>query len=425
MTPRESWGRFTYCGGASVETRLQDIVTDVVRTLHSKLDPERVRAVVLIGGYGRGEGGVERRDNGQEYPHNNLDFLLIGRGNMVDAADLKREIDPLLEEISTKVGIGLDLGITTEAKLSSSPCLIMWYDMRFGHKTLWGDSTFVPSLVQFEANRIPSWDARNLLVNRGTLLVINDALRERGLSSDVDRRLVVKHAIKAIIGYGDSLLYFLGAYHWSYAEKQRRMAARTDVPSDFKAIYDLAARFRFEPDYASWSTMDLDAWSEELRRALTPIHLRCEQLRLGHEFDWRCYLTVACAGELSGGNAPSLRTFAKRVITALRAEFPAETVSLLPSFSARWGARAAGPKGILPLLFPVIAYDLADPATRTVTQAFLEADDCSLSSLRRAYLRSWGTYGDINFGTVLRKIGLSVEKTPVISTDAITKEVVA
>ncbi|MDX1932663.1 MAG: hypothetical protein SFU56_08670 [Capsulimonadales bacterium] len=407
----EDWGRFTFSGGDAVEARLRDIVSGTVRTLKDRLRPESVRALVLIGGYGRGEGGVEVRPDGTEYPHNNLDFLLIGRGGIGEVAALKAELDPILEELSLRLDIGLDLGITTEARLNASPCLIMWYDMRYGHKTLWGDASYVPSLTRFEAERIPTSEARNLLVNRGTLLVINDALIERGIRSEKERRTVVRHAVKAIIGYGDALLYFRGEYHWSYAEKRKRMAGRTDVSAEFRALYDVAMGFRFRPDYGHWSIGDSEAGAEELRQVLGPIHLECERLRLRRTINWDDYLMAACAGEWTTHPTPSLRAAVRRVINLLRVELPPEVLYALPDLTARWGARSAGPRGVLPLLFPVIAYHLQEETTVSAARAFLNAADTSLPALRRAYLRAWGQHGDINFGSVLRKLGLSVEES--------------
>src|SRR5690606_3500364 len=119
------------------------------------------------------------------------------------------------------------------------PCLVMWFDMRFGHKVLLGDPSFARGLDRFRLSRIEPADVRNLLVNRGTLLVINDLLFDGpGGNDEAARRTALKHAMKAVIGYGDALLYFLGEYDHSYVEKQRRMRIRRDVPAAFRDLYD-------------------------------------------------------------------------------------------------------------------------------------------------------------------------------------------
>ncbi|GAB4455777.1 MAG: hypothetical protein OHK0029_12430 [Armatimonadaceae bacterium] len=105
-----SWGRFTAFGSDRVEAELRDIVGDVVAALEPNLRHEPVRCLALIGGYGRGEGGVETTASGEERPHNNLDFLLIGNraATPETMSRLKSTLDPLLHRLSEKYGIGLD-----------------------------------------------------------------------------------------------------------------------------------------------------------------------------------------------------------------------------------------------------------------------------------------------------------------------------
>ena len=96
----KDWGRFTLLGGSAVEALLADIVHEVADAFAARLRPDQYRALVLIGGYGRGEGGIEIRDGG-EHPHNNLDFLLVARhAPGTDPALLKADLDAILQPIS-------------------------------------------------------------------------------------------------------------------------------------------------------------------------------------------------------------------------------------------------------------------------------------------------------------------------------------
>jgi hypothetical protein len=216
--------RFTARGGPAIEAEARQVAVGIAATARRVVPTDALRALVLLGGYGRGEGGVEHR-NGREYLHNNLDLLLILEpGAQRESAQIKAALEQALAPIATGAGVGIDLGTITTTQLRRAPCLVMWYDMRHGHKTLLGDRKFVPSLNRFRIDRILPSDVRNLLVNRGTLLALNDVLLDENPTDPAVRRAVVRHAVKAIIGYGDALLYTRGAYHWSYLEKQRRMA---------------------------------------------------------------------------------------------------------------------------------------------------------------------------------------------------------
>jgi len=400
----EQWGRFTARGGIEVERRLTQLVREVAEQIAEVAPPDSYKAVLLIGGYGRGEGGVERRD-GRELPHNNLDFLMIAQNqNAEQRARLKEAIDARLRPLAEREGIGLDLGIITVDMLRRSPCLVMWYDMRFGHKTILGDATFVPNLTQFDVQYIEPADVRNLLVNRGTLFLINQMLLERTQLDEQARRTIVKHAVKGIIGYGDALLFSLGQYHWSYLEKQRRMRASKHVSAEFRALYDRALEFRFSPDYAAYPGEDLRAWSASLLPQLAPVHLRFEAFRLRMpELDWQGYHERALSFALRESPA-SWRAWARKLRNLLRTPSPPAA-----SLACRLGYRVSGMRGVLPILFPMVLYDLDDAAYRAFTQQALGAPDATRANLRRAYLRAWGVYGDINFASVLAKLGIDLD----------------
>ena len=141
--------------------------------------------------------------------------------------------------------------------------------------------------------------------------------------------------MKAIIGYGDALLFFLGDYDWSYAEKQRRMRARTDVADELKTLYDQALEFRFAPDYAPWLAMDLDALMARLRVQLEPVCRLCESKRLGvANLAWRQYpqtflrhvlledLTSPIAWAQERPQYPSRRATARRTRRGVLARVP-------------------------------------------------------------------------------------------------------
>ena len=396
--------RYTVRGSAEVEAVIATILNDATAALARTLAPESYRCVVLLGGYGRGEGGVVRI-GGVERPHNNLDLLIVTRGG-VSPDDLKRRADHVLAPIAQRHGIGIDVGAIGEGHLRRSSCLVMWYDMRGGHQTLLGDDTFVPSLERFTAPRIVAFDVLNLLVNRGTLLLINDLILERGTISPGEHQLIVKHAMKAIIGYGDAWLFFRGAYHWSYVEKQRRMRAQADTPQAFRTLYDEAMEFRFEPSYERHADLDLREYMRELRSALEPVHLQCEGVRLARDIrSWCDYLEPAFRHEVFD-SLPAPRACARKLLALSRERRP----SGLHSTLARLGFRVSGPRAQLSILFPFVCYPSASGCTPA--QRLLGARDSSPSSLRRAYLHAWSRVGDLNFGSIARTLGLDLGEAP-------------
>ncbi|MCA9600462.1 MAG: hypothetical protein KC417_00475, partial [Myxococcales bacterium] len=322
----------------------------------------------------------------------------------VQLDEIKGRLDGRLVPLGEAEGIGIDVGVIAESKLRRSPCLVMWYDMRFGHKTILGDASYVPALRQFSLDRVPAWDVRNLLVNRGTLLVINAVMLERPELAEEERRTVIKHGMKAVIGYGDACLYGKGAYDWSYVEKRRRMRERSDVPGTVRALYDEAAAFRFEPAYDRYLAKDLVAWNRALLEALAPVHLDIERHRLGDpSLTWESYAAAAFEHALTEGWT-SPRALAKKGVALFQTRTAPSAGSLLGSV----GFRMSRARERLPILFPAVAYEGMPASFSELAHDALGAASTRLPNLRRAYLKAWGDHGDTNFHAVLRTLRIDL-----------------
>ncbi len=393
------YGKFTLRGTSAIERLMTELVDEAASLAEAALSPSEFRALVMIGGYGRGEGGVETMD-GEERPHNNLDFLLIAETiGPQKLRALRERLISALVPVMQKYGIEIDLSVVSVWKLRVSPSLIIWYDMRFGHKTILGDANYVPSLTRFCAERIPSRDALRLLVNRGTLLIINEQLLEEDNGIDEHRRRITRNIMKAIIGYGDALLYFLGAYHWSYVERQTRIRARGDVSEAFRALYDEAAEFRFQPDYERYRSRDLRAWMVELRGVLEPVHRMCEERRLGVTgFTWDQYLDLALTHAILDEPFSARAWIRKAAHFIRRARYPQAL-----GIRGRLGCKIIGAKGQSLLAFPLLAYHLQEPTMKAFAAAALDQSaGADTSTLREAYIRLWCEEIDINSLSALR-----------------------
>lgn len=401
----QAWGRFTARGSEAVEAELAGLAAQVAREVEAEVPKDRFHALVLIGGYGRGEGGVEAR-GGVERPHNNLDFLLITRDlDAASSAALNARLDERLARLEEEKGIGLDVSLVAAGKLRHAPSLVMWYDMRFGHKTILGDPEFVPSLTRFSLESIVPGDVLWLLINRGSQMAVNVLLLDREMLEEEERRNVVRWAMKAIIGYGDALLFFSGRYHWSYLEKQRRMASFSEAPEAFRKAYDNAIEFRFQPCYDAYLGRDLAAWMAELLESFERIHIECESQRLGARgWTWPSYPALILRHEVLR-QGWSARGAVKKLAGLARNAPPPSGTPFLDGLAYRM----AGPRGWLPACYPTVIYGLADPALRQWTREALGAADDSPTALRLAFLRAWGRYSDPNFFKVARRLGLGIE----------------
>lgn len=397
-----NYGRFTARGGSEVEASLTTLLERMASAFDDMLAKYSYRSIVLLGGYGRGEGGVQIVE-GEERPHNNLDLMVITTPAFVSASYDK--LQARVAEFAKEADLGIDISFIEERKLTQSPCLVMWYDMRFGHKTVLGDAEFLGGLDRFSQDKIEPIDVLRLMVNRGTLLVINDVVLEKEILTASDRKLIIKHVMKALIGFGDAYLFSRGEYDWSYLEKQRRMQALTDAPDDLKQLYEEALEFRFSPNYEKYEQRDLQAWAEELRELLGRLYLDFERFRLGDEdLAWSGYLERALSHEFRK-NLTSLRGLAKNVVFGLRSRGIPKALGL----RGRLLSRCVGESVLMPVLYPSVSFDIEDTSFRQATQSFLGASSDDHRTLRHAYLRKWGETGDSNFQNVIEAQGISLE----------------
>ncbi|HYI02930.1 hypothetical protein, partial [Hyalangium sp.] len=210
---------------------------------------------------------------------------------------------------------------------------------------------------------------------------------------------------KAIIGYGDTLLFFRGRYHWSYVEKRRRVAELHDAPAGFRQLYEEASAFRFEPDYDSMMGRDLASWLEEVRRHLSDVHLACEAIRMATPgLQWDGYFERVLRYALVEGGLRA-RVWMRKVRNAVRFS-PSELPGL--GWHEQLGLQLGGARGLLAAMFPCVAYGVGGEHGRELTRHALGVWG-SASELRRAYLRYWGEVSDTNFVLMARRLGLVLE----------------
>jgi len=386
----QDFGRFTVYGNEQVEQLIQEQVVRISSALRAELMGLRCSAILLLGGYGKGEGGVVTVD-GVQQPHNNLDFLIVlqdARGR--DKDGYLDRAHQHLRQIKSASDLGVDLTVLTEQEFSNLETRLIWHDMVEGHKVIWGRRHVADALKRHRLDAVPAWDIRNLLVNRGSLLMINRVLLDQKPDDGEVRRAVVKHICKAIVGYGDAFLYFHNQYHWSYVEKRKRMQQLDAASPELKALYEEAAAFRLQPDYGRYLDRDLAEWNESVIRKLQPVHLFCERIRLQQpDLEWDNYAQRALQADLK--NVQSFREILRRIRNLLLGE------SVLP-VSGPWQqllSRALGLHGGVPIAFPLVAY----PARVSTRQRGIDT---------RGYVRKWAQANDPNFVFVQQKYGFSL-----------------
>lgn len=226
VSPPDIGARFTLDGSAELEQHLAQTCARIAAGLRGLLPRGRLEAVLLGGGYGRGEGGVLFDASGAR-PYNDLEFYVCLRGNRhLNERRFGRALHVLGEILTPQAGIEVEFKITSLRELSRSPVSMFSYDLVMGHRWLVGDDRLLASCSRHrDAEQIPLAEATRLLMNRCSgLLFAAERLARREFTA-VDADFVRRNIAKAELALGDALLVTRREYHWSVRERRRRLEA--------------------------------------------------------------------------------------------------------------------------------------------------------------------------------------------------------
>ncbi|MEW6128485.1 MAG: hypothetical protein AB1757_15705 [Acidobacteriota bacterium] len=219
---------------------------------------ENLIALILGGGYGRGEGGVVYKD-GIEQPYNDLDLVLVVKEKTrIDYKALHR----ISEKYAKNLGIHVDFSRPLDLKdIQHLPNCLMWQDLLNGHIVIQGDKNilndYAPETLK---DKLPVIEASRLLLNRGAGLLW--AMRiARKVESGQDSDFIRRNYYKCALALGDALLITYRQYQTAYRGRNQLLANLAKENAEVAAmnltgLYNKALIFKFSPDDISNTTID-------------------------------------------------------------------------------------------------------------------------------------------------------------------------
>jgi hypothetical protein len=307
---------YAHHGSAAFNQWMDSILQTLTKDVEAAMGSNLV-ALILGGGYGRGEGGVEIID-GKERPYNDLDFtLVVGNTATVPHAELDRISEDYAKQL--KIHVDFSRPLTTSA-IQHWPSWLMWHDLLNGHIILSGPqdilSANAPNGVKAPP---PPIEALRLLLNRGAGLLW--AMRvTRNIESEPDRGFVVRNYYKLILALGDALLIAHARFATPYRGRDALLGAlESDEPSvrdlGLLAAYRDALRFKFSPHEFNDATID-DAALHEAAQRWASIMLHTEQRRTGKR--WNSIEAYASDGMIRESSMHQPPELLKNVVRNLR-----------------------------------------------------------------------------------------------------------
>ncbi len=259
----------------AITARIDADMAKVVSTLRAG-DPH-LRAVVLTGGFARGEGMVM---DGK--PQNDYDFVAIrgsGRPSTPYAVMQRRLEDEL--------GLHIDLGRVATWRLRWVTPSIFWYETALRGRVIWGEGgdallAKLPVRAPFE---IAPTEALRLLVNRaaGLLLVTN--------SGDLHQHRL--QAAKALLASADVHLLCSRRFAPSQVERHAMMASwvQHETPGpvaqwdQWYEWYEWAFQFKVDPEHAPHREAK-EAWQAARKAMLAAIPRALQHARMASLDDY-------------------------------------------------------------------------------------------------------------------------------------------
>ena len=259
----------TATGAPESEARVRQDLERIVERLTGLVPAPPRLALLLIGGFGRGEGGVIRRPDGSVRAFNDYDLALI----------VDRPIDPepvaaAARELARELEIDfVDVGIIEARLLQPRLETVYAFELREGHRVLSGPPEVLATMPPIDPARLPLIEATRLLVNRGLGLLwarlhLDEALADPGRFDGSRRRFTVNAIHKVALAMGEAALIAAGEYHLSYRERAARVA-RCPLPLapalEIRAAHAAATRFKLQPVIDLEPPASLLAWWERVR----------------------------------------------------------------------------------------------------------------------------------------------------------------
>ena len=216
--------RYTRIADHVVEQKLSEGLAGIAADLHSLKPAQRPLAVYLGGGYGRGEGGVEVKEDGTRGLYNDLDFFVFGK-NRRHCREINRALTRLHLKWSEILQVEVEFSAAkTKNKMSGIVSTLMLQELLQGHQQIFGEEDVLRDLPRMKPETLPPEEGFRLLLNRGAgvLFAAQRILSPGGMNAE-QRDFAVRNLHKAVLGIGDALLLIHKNYRWKSHDRLKEV----------------------------------------------------------------------------------------------------------------------------------------------------------------------------------------------------------
>jgi hypothetical protein len=209
---------FSALGDPALEARVASDLERAATTVRATLGPS-LAALLLGGGYGRGEGGGAPGPDGGLVPYNDYDLLAIVQGvPRRGLRGLRARLNETAAALEREFGLEVELSPLRRESLPSLPFTMMWCEMLGASRVVAGDGAVLAEARALPPERLPLDEALRYLTNRAALL-----LWARAEALPPERAW--KFVQKAWLAAGAVTLAAQGAFRVGYAARDAALSA--------------------------------------------------------------------------------------------------------------------------------------------------------------------------------------------------------
>lgn len=240
--------RYTVEGDESLDVLIEQQLTSITAAVLNELPRENIVALVLGGGYGRGEGGALKTREGLR-PYNDYDLICVYRD--LDKGRVAETLARINREQGAVCGIHVDITPLEESKLATLPQTLTWCELQQGHRVLYGSAGALSLLGQRSVRDVPESEWGRLLFNRGSGILFSVWAHQgqsRAILADESfEQFTTRQVAKAWLSLGDVWLSERGLYETSVVARERAFRSQLVDQPAYAERYLSAIRFKLSP----------------------------------------------------------------------------------------------------------------------------------------------------------------------------------
>lgn len=354
-----------YCtnGSASLDALMDRHMEQIADEVWTSSYSRHWKALILSGGYGRGQGTALTQKDGSQQPFDDYELVVVtSRDNTL----IKGALAHLEKRLTAELGLPVHLRPCLKSRLPKCEFSLPNYELKYGHRVIRGDETILKKLPEYPHDSIPLTAGTRLLMNCGKLLldIKTHAARNRQ-PTDQERTLFAKHIVKTTLALGDCALLMRNEYDLSSAVKKERIQTLdlngVDNPRGFINAYITAIDFTQSGAVRYYENANLHLWLSETVQRYLDVFLWYERRTLNRKFR-------------------DLKKYAQTFPHLGNEGSPLENIRL--NMNA-FGLRAVPHMTIHPRmrLYPAVALLLDDTADSTLIQKLLASPNATYSEL--------------------------------------------